>query len=271
MKMNLKVEQLERRETPAGFSQAGSMLVYSGDIANHNVAITDDGNGNVIGTLDANPPQFFSGVSQLDILSMSGGSDNIDYVVTGPRHGETVMVETGAGTNFTADLSAGVASGNNYFIDYRFGNSGKTIIGEGPVAAKASEYTFEYSDFSSGSVAFARKGDIAGTAMDTFNSVSDTTAKSLSFSGNVTGYYLGVYYGWSAGPGGSMAMTIDIGAASTGKVKAVEWGDTSGGDTLFMHYLDASNDPNDAGGRIDTVNSNLSNVTTSGNVAVQMY
>jgi hypothetical protein len=267
-----RLDRLEGRETPASLVLNGNTLTYLGDGQSHTVTFTDDGAGNVTGKLDNNAPVVGSGVGNIQVFSLAGGSDKITDTLTKARvASETMTVAVGSGTTVTANFQPGTQSGNFRFLDNRSGNTGKNTIKLGAVAAGASEFVMVNNLFSSGALCLSRTGNIAGSATDLDFSMQSTNSTTVSYTGTVTGTYRADTFGMMSS--GSYTMKVNIGSGSTGQVSVGEVGSTTGGDKLTLSVTDNSNGSAAVSAFALSTQQNIDNgnVITTKNVNVLKY
>jgi hypothetical protein len=102
-----RLEILEDRCCPSGISIHGhTMLIVGGRLGN-TVTVTDDGQGNITGSIDG---QTASGVSITHVIVRTGRGDNsVNYHLTNPlTHSERLDFELRGNDTLGLDFSAGV-------------------------------------------------------------------------------------------------------------------------------------------------------------------
>ncbi|MCA9152001.1 MAG: hypothetical protein KDA92_22010 [Planctomycetales bacterium] len=101
-KPNLKVEQLEKREVfCSSMSLSGSALSIQGDFLADNIAIVDNGDGDLRVTCDG-ATSIYENITQLNVRS-NDGADRVTYFQQGNR-------------TRNMDLNVWLAGGNDYFL-----------------------------------------------------------------------------------------------------------------------------------------------------------
>jgi len=266
------VSRLECRATPASLTVSGNTLSYQGDSGNHTLVLTDDGAGDLVGKLDNNAPVVASGITNIQVISLNGGSDKIKDTLTKARTAsESLTVELGKASCFNGNFQPGTQSGFFSFAEIRSGNTGKTTINLGGVQASGGEVATIVNMNSSGSVSLTRNGNVAGFAVDVLDSVQSTTSDSLTFAGIVTGTYGAMSYGTSGS--GSATIKLNIGSGSTGMVFADVFGSTNGGDKDTLDITDNSGGTDKLYASIYTTQQNINsgNVSSTSNVSVLTY
>jgi len=121
----LELEQLEDRCCPSTFTVNGSNLVIQGDNAANVVELTDDGQGNLTGTVDGEAVEG-AGITNV-VFHGRKGDDSFTYTLTGQRTtGQHLVLNLGDGDDtVTLDYAAGVA-GPRLKIDLTAGKGNDT-------------------------------------------------------------------------------------------------------------------------------------------------
>src|SRR5262249_35913296 len=121
-----RLEAFDERSLPSvTVTEFSGALFITGDDAANTIVILDDGMGKVQVTGDGQSFPLFTGITSITIQTF-GGSDTVDYTLTGDLVGrQTVVADLGARADtFTAHVSDRTVTENSQLIIQAFGDGG---------------------------------------------------------------------------------------------------------------------------------------------------